>query len=157
MALLHNEFPRYRMLRLQEDIDHLAMLCNLAGMDDRDPVAYRLNDMHLVGDENDRDAEAPVNIEQQLQNRLRRLRIERRGCFVTEQHLRIVGKRARNADPLLLSPDSCAGYLLRCSSRPTRRINSSAFAFTWAAGAFCNRSGNATLSNTVAEDSRLKC
>ncbi|MCY1353849.1 hypothetical protein D9M69_402030 [compost metagenome] len=55
-------------------------------------------------------------------------------------------------------PESCAGYLLACSLRPTRASSSATRA------AICSRlwlpasfSGRATLSATVFDDSRLKC
>ena len=53
-------------------------------------------------DEDDRQAEASIDVAQQAENGLRRLRIERRGRLVAEQQFRVIGQRPGDADALLL-------------------------------------------------------
>ena len=49
-----------------------------------------------------RQAETLIDIAQQAQDRLRRLRVERRCRFIAQQQLRMVGQGAGDADALFL-------------------------------------------------------
>ena len=53
--------------------------------------------------DDDRNAQSLVDIPDQLQNRMGRLRIQGAGGLVAEQHLRIGGQGSRNGDTLLLA------------------------------------------------------
>src|SRR3546814_9976760 len=62
-------------------------------------IAYH---RHLVGDEDDGEAELAVDVAEQRQDLPRRLRIERRGRLVAEQDGGLRRQRAGDADALLL-------------------------------------------------------
>ncbi|MNE16966.1 hypothetical protein D3C80_1099290 [compost metagenome] len=52
--------------------------------------------------QHDRQLEATVNIEQQVKDLIGCLRVERRGCLIAQQNIRVIGQRTGNADALLL-------------------------------------------------------
>ena len=62
-----------------------------------------------MGDHDDRDAERTVDVPYEIQNGLGRVRVERRGRLVAEQHARLGRNGSRDCDALLLS----AGELCR--------------------------------------------
>ena len=145
-------------LRVGEDRPDRAFLDDAAGIDDRDPVGDRADHFHLVGDQQDGQAEPPVDVLQQRQDRARGFRIERRGRLVGEQQRRAGGQRAGDADALLLAARQRGGIGLRLlgrgrPGRAVRRARCSRSAF----GRPSIFSGSATLSSTVLADSRLKC
>ncbi|MNP38659.1 hypothetical protein D3C76_1321870 [compost metagenome] len=55
-----------------------------------------------MGDEDDGQLKATVNVEKQIEDLIGGLRIQRRGGLVAEQHVRVVRQRAGNTDALLL-------------------------------------------------------
>jgi len=57
--------------------------------------------LHIVRDDHDRDA--PLELRDQLLDLQRRDRIERRARLVHQDHLRLDGERAGDAQPLLLA------------------------------------------------------
>ncbi|KGD50982.1 hypothetical protein DP43_5013 [Burkholderia pseudomallei] len=89
--------------RIAEHAPHRPRLDHLALLDDGHRVAHRADHLHLVRDQHDREAEPPVDVGEQRENRLRRLRIERGRRLVAQQQRRIVDERARDADALLLA------------------------------------------------------
>ena len=92
-----------------EDVERGALLDDAAILDDGDTVAGVLDDGDLMRVEQDGDAELAIDAAEEIEDRARRLRIERRGRLVAEQHLRFRGQRPRDADALLLA----AGKLRR--------------------------------------------
>ena len=56
-----------------------------------------------MGNDDDRNAKTLIDVPNQLQNRMGRLRIQGAGGLVAEQHLRIGGQGSRNGDTLLLA------------------------------------------------------
>ena len=72
-----------------------------------------------MGDDNDRDAQIPVNLFDQFQDRLRGIRIQCAGGLITEQHLRVCGNGPGNGHSLTLS----AGKLCRIGFRPVFQTN----------------------------------
>src|SRR5437868_8280120 len=72
---------------------------DLAGVDDRDPIAEPLGLVEVVGREQDRDlvaiAQAPDHVEQLVAN----ARVETDGRLVEEQHLGLRNERTRNLQP----------------------------------------------------------
>ena len=101
------------MLRLDKNIEYLALLDNPAMLQHRDAMADVLDHRHLVGDQHDGEPQLVVDFRQQPQDLLRRLRVERRGRLVAEQNRRFIGKRPGDADALLLP----AGQLPRVVPR----------------------------------------
>ena len=61
------------------------------------------DDGHFVGDQDDGHAEFAVDVGEQIEDRARGLRVERRGRLVRQQHARPRRQRAGNADALLLA------------------------------------------------------
>ena len=139
-------------------------LADRAGLDDpallhqRGRVADRLDDVHLVRDEQDGQAELPVEVAQQLEDGAGGLRVEGAGGLVGEQHLGVAGQGAGDADALLLA----AGELARGRPWPCRRGRRGRAVRAPCGSARAPEmprisSGSSTLSWTVREDSRLKC
>ncbi|MNI68553.1 hypothetical protein D3C73_1242560 [compost metagenome] len=60
-----DELLGHLMLRLQEHLSHIPLLNNSPAVNDRYPVADALDDMHLMGNQHNRQMELAVNIEQQ--------------------------------------------------------------------------------------------
>lgn len=89
------------------------------GLDDpaapheRRGVADGLDDVHLVGDEQDGQAELLVEVAQQLENGAGGLGVERGGRLVREQHLGVARQGAGYAHALLLTAGELAGVGLR--------------------------------------------
>lgn len=69
--------------------------------------------------QHDGKAQVAVNIPEQLQNGIGRLRIERRGRFVRQQHIRLSGQRPGYAYPLLLP----SAQLGRIAARLARKLH----------------------------------
>ena len=80
-----------------------AGLDDLSALHQGGRVADRLHDVHLVRDEQDGQAELPVEVAQQLEDRAGGLRVEGAGGLVGEQHLGVAGQGAGDADALLLA------------------------------------------------------
>src|SRR3546814_19729925 len=74
----------HRATRPHEDVDDGAFLDDAAGLEHDDTVAEIAYHRHLVGDEDDGEAELAVDVAEQRQALPRRLRLERRGRLVAE-------------------------------------------------------------------------
>ena len=74
-----------------------------------DPVADFLDDIHLVGDDHHGDAQLLVQLLQQIQNRQGRGGVQGGGGLVAEQDLRVVGQGAGDGDALLLAAGELGG------------------------------------------------
>jgi hypothetical protein len=77
-----------------------------------DPVAHRFDDRKIVGDKEQRQTEARLQIFQQIEDLGANGNVKRRNRFVADDKLRIEDERAGNADALALS----AGKLMRQAS-----------------------------------------
>ena len=58
---------------------------------------------HLMGDDNDSDAEFLIDLPDELQDGIGGLGIESTGGFIAQQHLGVGGQRPRDGDTLLLA------------------------------------------------------
>ncbi len=90
------------MARIAEDFPDFALFDDAAAFEDHHAVADLADDRHLVGDQDDGQAQPAVDVAQQREDRLGALRVQRRGGFVAEQYLRLVHQRAGDADALFL-------------------------------------------------------
>ena len=115
-----DEIDRHLRFRMREDIQDVAGFDNLAQLHNRDAVTDFLDDRHFVRDQDDRDAQLLIDFLQQLENAGGRLRIQRAGRLVAQQHFRIVGQCPRNCDPLLLPAGQLRGISVPAfrSARP---------------------------------------
>jgi len=78
------------------------------------PIADGLNHCHFMSNHNHGNSQLPVNLLEQLQDRLGCVGIQGAGCLITEKHLGIRGNRSCNRHSLLLT----AGQLGWISSCP---------------------------------------
>ncbi len=92
-----------RMMRVREHVEYVPFLDDSSSLNDRDPVADALDDFHLMGDEENRQPELAVDVEQQVEDRLGRLWVERARRLVAEQDVRLVREGTGDGDTLLLS------------------------------------------------------
>ena len=90
-------------LRVGEDAEDFAFLHHTAVFHHGDAVADLLDDGHFVGDYDHGNAQLAVELLKKAQNVLRRLRVERAGGLVAQEHLRVAGQRAGDGYALLLS------------------------------------------------------
>ena len=92
------------VLRPGEDVEDVALLDDAPGLDHRDRGGDLADHRHLVGDEQDGERRARALIcASSVEDRARRLRVERGGRLVGEQHLRVGRERPGDADALLLA------------------------------------------------------
>ncbi|SCF62815.1 hypothetical protein GA0115280_10416 [Streptomyces sp. Cmuel-A718b] len=84
-----------------------------AALHERSGVADGLDDVHLVGDEQDGEAELLVEVAQQLEDGAGGLGVERGGRLVGEQHLGVAREGAGYAHALLLAAGELSGVGLR--------------------------------------------
>ncbi|SKZ59409.1 Uncharacterised protein [Mycobacteroides abscessus subsp. abscessus] len=71
-----------------EDGVHISVVDEPTAVEDSDRLAHVTNDIHLVGDHDDRRTEIGVDAAQQLQSVRRRLRIERARRLVGDENRR---------------------------------------------------------------------
>ena len=112
-VLLQDQLLRDGGLGIDEHRAHRALLGNAAVVDDRHAVADGVDDLHLVRDDNDRDAKLAVDLRQKLQDLAGRGGVERRGRLVTEQIPRACRKRPRDGNALLLTAGELRGVCAR--------------------------------------------
>ncbi len=115
---LAHQPQRCRMARMQEDVRHRPLLHDTTAIEHGDAVAGAADDVHLMGDEHDGDAELAVDLAQQVKHGARRLRVERARRLVAEQHLRLAGERPCDADALLLAAGKLAGIFVGVLGEP---------------------------------------
>ncbi|MNG93892.1 hypothetical protein D3C79_528770 [compost metagenome] len=99
---LLDELPGNRLLRLGKDVNYRAFLHDAAVFHHRHAVADFAHHVHFVGDQHNGQVQLTVDIQQQFENRICGLGIKRRGGFIAQQHARVIGQCAGNADALLL-------------------------------------------------------
>ncbi|MCY1174494.1 hypothetical protein D9M73_146990 [compost metagenome] len=94
---------------IAEHLPDRALLDDTAPFEHHHPVADITNHRHLMGDEDDGQAQSLVDLLEQAEDRLGGLWVQRRGGFVAQQYFRVVYQRAGNAHALFLA----AGQLRR--------------------------------------------
>ena len=107
--LWEHKLARNIGLRVREHVRHAALLGDAAFIDDGHAVADLVDDLHLVRDDNDRHAERLVDLAQQLQDRARRVGVERAGRLVAEQVPGLGRQRTGDCHALLLSAGQLRG------------------------------------------------
>ena len=100
---LFDELPGDRLLWPGEHVEHRAFFDDAAVFHHRYAVADFAHHVHLVGDQHDGQFQLAVDVQQQVENGVGGLRIERRGGLVAQQHARVIGQRAGDADALFLA------------------------------------------------------
>ena len=91
------------------DVERRAQLLDLALAHDRDPVAHGERLFLVVGHEDEGDAGAPLQVLELAAHLLAELEVEGRERLVQQQHLGMIGQRARQGDPLLLPAGELGG------------------------------------------------
>ncbi|MNP30884.1 hypothetical protein D3C76_1239810 [compost metagenome] len=99
------------MLRVAEDFPHRTLFDDAPVFQHHDAITDLADHRHFMGDQNDRQAQALIDLAQQAEDRLRGLRVECRSGFVAQQNRRVVNQGAGDADALFLA----AGQLRRVS------------------------------------------
>ncbi|MNQ96150.1 hypothetical protein D3C85_1117430 [compost metagenome] len=90
------------MAWIAEHLPDLTLLHHLAALEDRHAVAEVADHLHLVGDQHYGQAEAAIDVAQQLEDGLGTLRIEGRGGLVAQQDVRLQHQCTGDADTLFL-------------------------------------------------------
>ena len=107
--LLQDQLLRNGRLRVHKHLADGAFLGDVAPVNDRDPVADGVDDLHLVRDDDDRHAKLPVDLCQQLEDLAGRRGVERGGRLVAQQIARAGGQRSGDGDALLLAARELRG------------------------------------------------
>ena len=102
LAHLADKLPGDRLLRMRKHAQHLPLFHHLAVLHYRHAVADFAHHMHLMLNEYDGQVKTTVNVQEQIEDLIGGLRIQRRGGFVTQQYVRMIGQRAGNAHTLFL-------------------------------------------------------
>ena len=102
------------MAGAREDLLGRAGLDDLAAVMIADPVGHLADDRQIMGDQQQRHAEAVAQIPQQLQDVRLDRHVERGGRLVGDQDVGLVGDRHRDHDPLALP----ARKLMRIGAEP---------------------------------------
>ncbi|MNV87717.1 hypothetical protein D3C71_1818630 [compost metagenome] len=89
-------------MRIGENAEDIALFHDFAVFHHRHAVADFAHHMHFVGDQHDGEIKTTVNIEQQIEDLIRRLRVEGRGRFIAQQYVRVICQRTGNAHALFL-------------------------------------------------------
>ncbi len=90
-------------------LDQRAGFDDASGLQQRHRIADPLHHGHLVGDDQDGQAEAGLQCGDQVEDLAGGLRVERAGRLVAEQHVGVGGQRPGDADPLPLAPGQLRG------------------------------------------------
>ena len=106
------------VLRAGEQGGVRALLDDLAVAHDADMVGHLADDAEVVGDQQQRHAEAALQILQQFQDLGLDRHVEGGGRLVRDQQVRLVGERHRDHDALALT----AGQLVRICRQPLFRF-----------------------------------
>lgn len=109
LAHLTDKLLRNRLLRMCKDAQHVALFHHLTVLHNRHAVADFAHHVHLMRNEYDGQVKATVNVQEQIEDLIGGLWIQRRGGFITQQYVRMIGQRAGNAHTLFCPPLSCDG------------------------------------------------
>ena len=96
-------------LRIGENFADFAGLCDTSLIQDRDVAADAFDDAHLVGDDDDGNAQLRIDVPDQFQNRMRGAGIKGGSGFVAEQHFRLGRESSCDGDTLLLTAGKLRG------------------------------------------------
>ena len=107
--LRRDEALRVGMVRRLEDAGRGARFHDLAVLHDAHPVGDLAHDGQVVGDEQHRHVEAPLQALEQLQDLRLDGHVERRGGFVGDQQGGLVGQRHGDHDALALAARQLVG------------------------------------------------
>ena len=121
---MFDELPGDRLLWPGEHVEHRAFFDDAAVFHHRYAVADFAHHVHLVGDQHDGQFQLAVDVQQQVENGVGGLRIERRGGLVAQQHARVIGQRAGDADALFLAAAELRRVGVFAPRRPTSAISS---------------------------------
>jgi hypothetical protein len=127
-------------------------LDQLAQVHHRHPVADVLDHRQVVGDEQVRQPEAPLQVLQQVDHLRLDRDVERRDRLVADDQLRIDRQRARDADALALAARELVRVARACSGdRPDHleQLAHPLFAFRPPVPISCTCSGSARMAPTV--------
>src|SRR5699024_6454850 len=91
------------LLRMHKHITYIALFNDFSRFHHGHLFTYFTDDMHFMGKQYNRQPEFCVYIHWKIHSRMRRFRIQRWCCLVTEQYFRSVVKCPGNPDALLLS------------------------------------------------------
>ena len=100
---------RVGMLRALDHVDRRSLLDDPAQIHDRDPVAQRPGEAEVVGDEDQRQVAAPLELEQHGEDLRPHRGVEHRDRLVADQPLGLEHQGRGDRDPLALA----AGELVR--------------------------------------------
>ena len=122
LGLGGEERARIGMLRRVEHLLDRSLLDDLALLHHADPFRDPADDAEVMGDEQDRHAEARLQVLEKLENLRLHGDVERSGRLVRDQEIRLVGERHRDHDALALA----ARELVRIALQPALRIRDAA-------------------------------
>ena len=88
---------------MRKDLAHRILFNQLAVADHGNAITDAFDDIHFVGNQQNRQAQTTVDILQQLQNRARGSRIQGAGGFVAEQDFWVARQRTGDGDALFLT------------------------------------------------------
>ena len=94
---------------IAEDVFHRAGLGHLAAVQNGHTGADLLDDAHLVGDDDHRDAQGPVQLLQQRQDGGGGGGVQGGGGLIAQKHIRLGGQCPGDGHPLLLSSGKLGG------------------------------------------------
>ena len=112
------EAERVRVLRMLEDCLRVALLDDLAGVHDADPVTHRPDDAEVVRDQQDRSVRLGLETAHEVENARLDGRVQAGRRLVEDEELRVRCERDGDDDPLLHP----AGQLVRVALRDPARI-----------------------------------
>ena len=108
-----NETLRHRGLGVGEDIKNRPFFDDAPVFHHGSTVADEFHHVHLMRNDDDRNAESGIHLTQQFQNRARRLGVQGTRCFIAQQHLGVVRERTGNGNALLLAARQLRGIGFR--------------------------------------------
>ncbi len=148
---------RPRSSGIVKHLRHRTQLRHPALIEHRHPAAHRPHHVHLVRHHDDGQAQPAVDVFQQVEKRLRRLRVQRRRRLVAQQNAGLGGQRPGDADPLLLAAAQFGRIPVRLLAQSDELSNSRPRRSRSLAGMPTISIGNDTLAKAVRLVSKLKC
>ena len=87
---------------MRKHAQYVPLFHHLTVLHNRHAVADFAHHVHLMRNEYDGQVKATVNVQEQIEDLIGGLWIQRRGGFITQQYVRMIGQRAGNAHTLFL-------------------------------------------------------
>src|SRR5699024_5248909 len=109
---------RHTVFRILEKFQHGARLDDPAVLHHCSAVAYFTDDMHLMGDEHDREVHFITDLHQQIEHFIRRFRIQGTCGVIAEKDFRFIGQGAGDADALFLPAGQLAWIVVLAARKP---------------------------------------